>query len=75
MEGVEQVRQLDDTHVHWQAEIAGVRREWDAEITEQRPDTCVAHVATRRRAARGAARPVTTSQGRGRRPLAARSTG
>jgi uncharacterized membrane protein len=42
MEGVEQVRQLDDTHLHWEAEIAGVRREWDAEITEQRPDTCVA---------------------------------
>jgi uncharacterized membrane protein len=42
MEGVERVRQLDDTHVHWEAEIAGVKREWDAEITEQRPDACVA---------------------------------
>jgi uncharacterized membrane protein len=42
MEGVEQVRQVDDTHVHWEAEIAGVRRQWDAEITEQLPDTRVA---------------------------------
>ena len=38
MEGVEQVRQLTDTKVHWVAEIAGQRREWDAEITEQVPD-------------------------------------
>ena len=38
MEGVEQVRQLTDTRVHWVAEIAGQRREWDAEITEQVPD-------------------------------------
>jgi uncharacterized membrane protein len=42
MEGVEEVRQLDDTHLHWTAEIAGARREWDAEITEQRPDERVA---------------------------------
>lgn len=42
MEGVQKVHQFDDTHLHWEAEIAGVRREWDAEITEQRPDTCVA---------------------------------
>ena len=42
MEGVEQVVQLDDTHLHWVAEIAGVKREWDAEITEQVPDQRVA---------------------------------
>jgi len=42
MEGVESVRQLDDTHLHWTAEIAGARREWDAEITEQLPDERVA---------------------------------
>jgi uncharacterized membrane protein len=41
MEGVEQVRQLDDTHLHWEAEIAGVHREWDAEIVEQKPDARV----------------------------------
>jgi uncharacterized membrane protein len=38
MEGVEQVRQLDDTHVHWKAEIGGFTREWDAEIVDQIPD-------------------------------------
>jgi uncharacterized membrane protein len=38
MEGVEQVRQLDDTHVHWKAEIGGITREWDAEIVDQTPD-------------------------------------
>ncbi len=42
MEGVEQVRQLDDTHLHWTAEIGGQRREWDAEITEQKPDERIA---------------------------------
>jgi hypothetical protein len=46
MDGVESVTQLDDTHLHWIAEIAGVRREWDAEITEQSPDERVAWRAT-----------------------------
>jgi uncharacterized membrane protein len=46
MEGVESVTQLDDTHLHWVAEIAGARREWDAEITEQHPDERVAWRAT-----------------------------
>jgi uncharacterized membrane protein len=38
MAGVKQVRQIDDTHVHWQANIWGKDMEWDAEITEQDPD-------------------------------------
>ena len=42
MEGVEQVAQMDATRLHWKAEIAGVTREWDAEITEQTPDQRVA---------------------------------
>ncbi len=42
MEGVEQVRQLNDTLTHWVVEIGGVRREFDAEITEQLPDERVA---------------------------------
>lgn len=46
MEGVEEVRQIDDTHLHWRAEIAGKAKEWDAEITDQRPDECVAWTAT-----------------------------
>jgi uncharacterized membrane protein len=42
MEGVEQVVQLDDTRLHWVAEIAGAKREWDAEIVDQDPDQRVA---------------------------------
>jgi uncharacterized membrane protein len=46
MEGVEEVRQLSDTLTHWVTEIAGVRREFDAQITEQLPDERVAWRAT-----------------------------
>jgi uncharacterized membrane protein len=46
MEGIEEVRQLDDTHLRWVASAAGRRREWNAEITEQRPDERVAWHAT-----------------------------
>ena len=42
MEGVEEIRQIDDTHLHWVAEFGGTRHEWDAVITEQRPDERVA---------------------------------
>lgn len=42
MDGVEKVTQRDDTHLHWVAEIGGVRREWEAEITEQEPDQRIA---------------------------------
>jgi carbon monoxide dehydrogenase subunit G len=42
MEGVEEVRQTDDTHLHWRASIAGKQKEWDAEITEQVPDRIIA---------------------------------
>ena len=45
MEGVESVTQIDDTHLHWVAEVAGQRNEWKAEITEQRPDERVAWTA------------------------------
>lgn len=45
MEGVESVTQLDDTHLRWIAEILGVRREWEAEITEQVPDQRIAWTA------------------------------
>lgn len=42
MEGVESVTQLDDKRLHWKAEVAGQELEWDAEITEQVPDTRIA---------------------------------
>jgi uncharacterized membrane protein len=47
MEGVKEVRQLDDKRLHWKAQIAGKEKEWDAEITEQTPDK---HIAWRSRA-------------------------
>ena len=42
MEGVEKITQLSDTRTHWVTEIAGVTREFDAEITEQEPDQRIA---------------------------------
>lgn len=46
MEGVESIQQTDDLHTHWRTNIAGVKREFDAEITEQRPDERVAWKST-----------------------------
>ncbi|HYD60834.1 MAG TPA: SRPBCC family protein [Noviherbaspirillum sp.] len=46
MEGVEEVRQLDNTHLHWCASVGGKRKEWDAEITEQIPDKRIAWRST-----------------------------
>ncbi|HVV10205.1 SRPBCC family protein [Amycolatopsis sp.] len=42
MEGVQEIRQLDATHLHWVTRIGGVQREFDATITEQHPDERVA---------------------------------
>jgi uncharacterized membrane protein len=42
MEGVKEIRQLDDTSLHWTVEIAGQVREFDAKITEQNPDERIA---------------------------------
>ena len=42
MDGVDEVRQIDDTHLHWVASFGGSRHEWDAEITEQHPEERVA---------------------------------
>ena len=46
MTGVKEVRQLDDTHVHWRAEVWGKDKEWDAEIIEQVPDQRIAWRST-----------------------------
>jgi uncharacterized membrane protein len=45
MEGVEQVRQLDDTRLRWTADIGGQHREWEAKIVDQQPDRRVAWTA------------------------------
>ena len=42
MASVQEVRQVDDTHLHWRAVVAGKVKEWDAEITEQVPDQRIA---------------------------------
>ncbi|MPS47427.1 SRPBCC family protein [Methylobacillus sp.] len=42
MDGIVEVTQLDDTHLHWKADVAGQRKEWDAEITEQIPGKRIA---------------------------------
>jgi uncharacterized membrane protein len=47
MEGVEEVRQLDDTHLNWRTTVGGREQEFDAQITEQRPDERIAWTATR----------------------------
>jgi uncharacterized membrane protein len=46
MEGVKSVQQIDDSHLHWKAEIGGTVREWDAEIVSQEPDQHVAWRST-----------------------------
>ncbi|MFE5396095.1 SRPBCC family protein [Streptomyces sp. NPDC056568] len=38
MEGVEEIRQLDDRHSHWTTRVSGVKREFDTEIVDQLPD-------------------------------------
>jgi uncharacterized membrane protein len=46
MEGVREVKQLDDKRLHWKAEIGGKSEEWNAEITEQIPDQRIAWRST-----------------------------
>jgi uncharacterized membrane protein len=46
MVSVQEVKQLDDTHLHWRAVVAGKTKEWDAEITEQIPDQRIAWRST-----------------------------
>jgi uncharacterized membrane protein len=42
MQGVKKVTQLDDQRLHWEAEIGGKNKEWDARITDQVPDQVIA---------------------------------
>ena len=46
MSGVVEVKQIDDSHVRWVADVGGEREEWDAEIVEQVPDRVVAWRST-----------------------------
>ncbi|EFQ84775.1 polyketide cyclase/dehydrase [Aeromicrobium marinum DSM 15272] len=42
MEGVDEVTQKDDTHLHWKISIGPSSREFDATVTEQHPDERIA---------------------------------
>ncbi len=42
MDGVERVEQLDDTTLRWETSIGGVKRSFDARITQQDPDRRIA---------------------------------
>jgi uncharacterized membrane protein len=46
MNGVEAISQIDDRHLHWVTKVAGVKREFDTEITEQHPDERIAWKST-----------------------------
>jgi uncharacterized membrane protein len=46
MEGVNQVRQLDDRTLEWVADIGGKEKRWKAKITQQEPDERIAWTAT-----------------------------
>lgn len=53
MDGVEQVRQLDDSRLHWVASVGGRRAEWDAKILEQHPDRQISWASEDGRTTRG----------------------
>jgi uncharacterized membrane protein len=53
MDGVESVRQLDDARLHWVANVAGRRAEWEARILEQHPDRQISWISEYGRTTRG----------------------
>jgi uncharacterized membrane protein len=53
MEGVEHVQQLDDTRVHWVANVGGRKAEWDAKIVEQHPDRQISWISEDGKKTRG----------------------
>ncbi len=46
MQGVKEVKQLDDTKLHWRADIMGREVEWDAKIVEQTPHKVISWEST-----------------------------
>ncbi|SDE29325.1 SRPBCC family protein [Auraticoccus monumenti] len=46
MDGVTSVTHTDDTHTHWVVKVGAATREFDTEITDQRPDELVAWRST-----------------------------
>ena len=72
MGGVQSVTQLSDDRLDWVAEIAGVKRQWDARILEQVPDQKVAWAATE--GATNAGAVTFADVAAARRPCACRSS-
>ena len=54
MEGVDEVKQLDDTLLHWAATVAGRKAEWDARIVERDPERRIAWESVDGKHTRGA---------------------
>jgi len=46
IDDVKLVRQLDDNHLLWEVSVFGKTKEWQAEITEQVPDSKIAWKST-----------------------------
>lgn len=46
MDGIQEVRQLDEKHLHWVMQMGGRKKEWDAEIIEHIPDRRISWRAT-----------------------------
>jgi uncharacterized membrane protein len=42
MKGITKVTQIDDKRLHWEAEVGGKHKEWNARIAEQIPDRIIA---------------------------------
>ncbi len=42
MEGIDEVKQLDDTLLHWAATVAGKKAEWEAKVVDQQPNRRIA---------------------------------
>ena len=53
MEGVEHVQQLDETRLHWAANVAGKKAEWNAKILEQHPDRQISWISEDGKKTRG----------------------
>jgi uncharacterized membrane protein len=53
MEGVDHVEQLDDTRLHWVANVGGKTAEWEAKIIEQHPDRQISWISEDGKKTRG----------------------
>ena len=64
MDGVDDVKQLNDTRLHWVATIGGKTAEWDAKILEQHPDRQISWVSEDGKKTRGTVSFESLGEGR-----------